>query len=89
MFYVGQKVVCVWAPKTKCCYGWEKFPVVGKVYTIRNLDDLGDGFGVRVVEIVNRPGNYQQGFVECNFSPNRFRAIEEIEVPAKMLAVAE
>ena len=87
-FHVGQRVACVWTPKKLGGHGWEKAPEVGKVYTIRNLDDLGDGFGVRLVEIVNKPGNYQQGWLEANFCPSRFRALEEIETELPV-AVAE
>jgi hypothetical protein len=89
-FYVGQRVVCVWAPgRGDKGFGWEKHPKVGSTYTIRDLEDLaGDGPGIRLVEIVNELGDYAEGYVEVNFCPTRFRAFEEMEIAAHE-AIAE
>lgn len=89
-FYVGQRVVCVpRVGEAKGGCGWEVYPVVGETYTIRDLEDLGDGPGVRLVEIVNKRGNYQQGYVEVNFCPSRFRAATSIAMFTDMLTTNE
>lgn len=58
-FVVGQRVVCVSqicaAPGHDCI---ETFPVVGVVYTVREIEDFGRGIGLRLAEIVNAPRIY-------------------------------
>lgn len=77
MFKVGQKVVCINdAFNLMDCYDWEKLPVKGEIYTIREF--VGNNH-IRLVEIVNRAGYYRLlsggvGFSESCFLISRFRS---------------
>lgn len=57
MFHVGQKVVCI-ADAFSLGFLGEVFPVKGAVYTIRDIVTDGDGAGLRLEEIVNKPCRY-------------------------------
>jgi hypothetical protein len=72
-FYVGQRVVCVDDRPLRGCR-FSTVPKLGVKYTIR---DLRAEFGVQVVEIVNTPRLYREGFMEAWYNPRRFRPIEE------------
>lgn len=74
-FRVGQRVVCVnandWLDEED-----EVFPLHGEVYTIRDIIPYADGIcGLLLCEIVNRPQEYDMGFLECTFLASRFRPI--------------
>lgn len=74
MFRIGQKVVCV--NTGKGAYG-EITPVLGEVYTIREVKMHRKGPGYRLVEIVNAPADYAQGVMECSFAHSCFRPVVE------------
>lgn len=74
----GDKVVCV---ITGTGPHGEMAPVVGEIYTIRELRDFDGEPGVRLVEIVNQPNEYftckgRRLFEECSFHLNCFRPID-------------
>jgi hypothetical protein len=72
-FHVGQKVVCI---RSGTPPNGETPPLVGAVYTVRDIVDRGHKIGIRLVEIKNRPRNYGVcGYMECTFSPKCFRPI--------------
>lgn len=78
-FHVGQKIVCVEAPVHNGydTWGWEIFPIKGRVYTIRQIlpeDDEGD-IGILLVEIVNRNADYDSAFGELEFCQDYFRPL--------------
>jgi hypothetical protein len=94
MFRVGQKVVCI-APVVGG-YGDESNPVIGSVYTIRDIECPRPGgihhTGLRFDEILNEPRAYRgyDELSEVSFSALKFRPIVErkadISVFTKMLA---
>ena len=74
-FRVGQKVVCVdtrWIVTSHK----EIVPVKNVVYTIRSVEIGYQGLPViRLVEIINEPHQYSDGFKEARFIARRFRPI--------------
>lgn len=60
-------------------WGFEKLPVVGEAYTVREMQVLLGRFVViRLVEIVNAPANYYAiGTIECAFLHTHFRKVEK------------
>lgn len=75
-WYVGQKVVCVdgevgffpGPPVTD--------PIIGSVYTIREIVDVySDGLGFRLEEIINPTFEYADGQTEATFDETWFRPI--------------
>lgn len=78
---VGDFVVCV-KNLSHAAKNSEKMPELGKVYTIRGLVPTANGCGVGIflVEIINEPKTYRQGFVECNFSALVFRKLHRNKI---------
>lgn len=73
-FKVGQKIVCVTdISKLSIRMFQEVLPLKDKVYTVR---ELYDSSSIRLVEIVNRPNFYKQGFAECVFMNSCFKALD-------------
>lgn len=75
-FYVGQKVVCVDDRKRFDRFNdpREITPVKGTVYTVREIVPSNQfSFGVLLLEIVNEPIQYLEGYGEMYFNPRRFR----------------
>lgn len=72
-FRVGQKVVCI-GGKRIGGHGTEAIPEFGSVYTVR---EFGADGGIRLVEIVNPPLAYIEGFFECTFAVESFRPVVE------------
>lgn len=71
MFKIKQKVVCVlqFPPRP------EKMPVVGEIYTVR---DVVDNDAIRLEEIVNKRKHYLlDGFMEVCFMAIGFRPVDE------------
>ena len=73
--YIGQKIVCVGGPDRIIFY-WEIQPKRNAVYTIRDIRPRGDRLAFLLVEIVNPPANYDQGFDECGFWASRFKPVK-------------
>jgi hypothetical protein len=80
---VGQKVVCVKSCAPKFEHRGELLPVVGEIYTVRDIIDCGDGIGLLLKEIVNKPNTYRSSrsngsivFAECLFNAKNFRPIQ-------------
>lgn len=72
---VGMRVVCV--DDQPSDGRGEVYPVESQVYTIRALSLTDDGqVKIRLVEIVNAPMAYRQGFHECWFRARRFRPVQ-------------
>lgn len=71
---VGDKAVCFRGVEN-IFFRDEKSPVVGGIYTIREIECLGGKIGLRFCEINNRKYNYRQGYVECAFSFEVFRPV--------------
>ena len=81
MFHVGQMVVCVddsvspanfFIPAT--------YPSKGHIYTIRGIQDLGNGLAVLLEEILNRPFPYATGDSEPSFLASRFRPVRQTSI---------
>ena len=69
----GMKVECVRQPVGG--YGCETVPVVGSVYTVREMTISGDDVALRLVEIVNKRLPYRDGMAECCFAVRDFRPL--------------
>lgn len=77
-FRVGQKVVCIRKDAWEGGYQDETDPIYGHVYTIREIVDYPHGpVGLLLVEIVNPPRHYAEGFHECDFQSPNFRPVVE------------
>lgn len=77
-FWPGQKVVCltnIWNRKNG-----EWVPVKHGIYTVRDVTFYGIE-GLRLMEIVNEPRQYAQGFAEATFVSACFRPIEKKSDP--------
>ena len=93
MFQIGQKVVCV-KPPCGCRYG-PVLPESGGVYTIRAIEDDGDGPCVLLAEVRNTPqlcwlDDDSRVYGEPNFEVWRFRPVKttNIDVFQNLLAPA-
>ncbi len=76
-FVPDQLVKCVRTPEaTGFC---EAVPTEGRVYTVRETRFYADydKWGVRLVEIVNAPRPYANGFGEAYFMSECFRPIDD------------
>jgi len=69
----GDEVECIRQPVGG--YGCETVPVVGSVYTVREMMAFDEGIGLRLVEIVNARLLYLNGVNECAFAINYFRPL--------------
>lgn len=87
-FHVGMKVVCVHTFNTLRLPG-ETYPVVGNVYTIRDIQPHAEQIGLRLEEIIN-PLYYNDDTQDCIFSSIRFRPVTKtsIDIFTAMLAPA-
>ena len=90
IFRVGMTVVCL---RTFGCHELiTKAPIKGGVYTVRDIEDDGDGPGLRFNELVN-PFGFQQlpdgrlEYCEGTFAAEYFRPVKttSIDVFLKML----
>lgn len=70
---VGSLVECVKQFVSHPTYG-EKFPVLGKVYTVRDIVMYNEA-SLLLEEIVNPKYLYQQGVTECCFFIDNFREL--------------
>lgn len=72
---VGDKVVCV---KKVNAYNGEICPVVGEHYTVRDMyyNKIYSRWAIRVVEIINTPRHYNDGYNEADFPANKFRPVD-------------
>jgi len=86
--YVGQKVVCVDACRSLKNIR-ETYPVVGKIYTIREVwvGQKSDKVGFCLVEIVNPKMDFPEGFGECNFSWEYFKPLVTKSTTAQVEAL--
>lgn len=73
--YSGRKVVCI--QDEWYTLNGEQVPVAGKVYTIREIGSTNGGIYIRLMEIVNAPRQYANGFAECAFDLDGFRPVDE------------
>lgn len=80
-WHIGQRVVCVDGrrePRRR--RKWERLPVEGLVYTIRDIVPRDDGrIAFRLNEITNLGAAYKSGFAELSFFASRFRPVVEPE----------
>jgi hypothetical protein len=72
---VGDKVVCVIETSWWKTPDDEILPQENVEYTIRTIEVSGADVFLRLVEIVNAPQMYMQGFSECRFIADAFRPI--------------
>lgn len=75
MIGVGSKVVCVkeqWVP-----FHQEVTPIVGRVYTVRDVVDTFGGLCFRFTEIRNPAHQYTDDFTECCFLSTCFRPVKK------------
>jgi hypothetical protein len=75
-------VVCVDARSDPLrIHKWERLPVEGLVYTIRDFFPRDDGrVAFRLREITNPSAAYECGFVELSFFAIRFRPVVEPDI---------
>lgn len=73
---VGDKIICIRNVENIFLRD-ESYPIVGGIYTIREIEHLGGKIGLRLCEIINRKYNYRQGYMECGFSFNSFRPVKD------------
>lgn len=78
MIKIGNKIVCV-RPVTRRI-GIDpldyKGPVVGEIYTVRDILENNGRVGIRLEEIINRPHLYDVGMAECAFIIEAFREVD-------------
>ena len=79
------KVVCIrgFLARDEIC------PIVGQVYTVR---DVTNYFGIkayRLHEIINKPKQYAEDFGECSFVASHFRPVTDISAFTKLTKVKE
>jgi hypothetical protein len=51
-------------------------PILGNIYTVREIVEIGGNTGLKFEEIVNSPKLYKEGKFECAFVIDRFREIQ-------------
>jgi hypothetical protein len=87
-FHIGQKVVFI-GGKRNGGYRDEIWPEVGCVYTVRAKRYYPDYVAILLVEIVNAPRQYAEGFQEADVDAGCFRPVIErktdIEVFRRLL----
>lgn len=84
-WYVGMKVVCISGPliqnRTKITQ-----PIIGSIYTIREIFPCSPQkvdlcpISIRLIEIINTPRQYLEGFSECKFFACRFRPLHNTDI---------
>lgn len=76
-WHVGQQIVCV-----EQFHGelGETLPIVGCVYTIRDIAVFDDKIGFHLEEIVNPPMAYRRGIRECHFWCKGFRPVRRTDI---------
>jgi hypothetical protein len=90
-FHVGQLVVCVNDRFSPCEY-WRaavsSFPKLNAIYTIRSMREAHGLLGLCFYEIVSRPAEFSEGFVEPAFNSKNFRPVKKtsIDVFERLLA---
>lgn len=79
--HIGQKLRCIDDSNFKGA-GDEAHPVRGGVYTIRSsyFSKSLQCELIRLVEIVNTPRPYVDGYLESGFYPSRFRAVRSSDI---------
>lgn len=70
----GSLVECVESP-IPSNYG-ETMPVVGEIYTVREIYSDGKDTAIRLVEIHNPVREYADGFIEVSFWVECFRELQ-------------
>ena len=73
-FHVGQKVVCIDDDGLHLRPD-EDGPCKGQVYTIRGFNEQVGG--LLLIEVINFPQLYREGYGELSFRPSRFRPVVE------------
>jgi hypothetical protein len=72
---VGSLVECIKSFTAKETNG-ENVPILGNIYTVRDITKIGGNVGLRLEEIINYPQLYKEGVFECAFFIERFREIQ-------------
>ena len=70
-------------------YMGEIYPVVGMVYTVRNITTFADMTGYRFHEIINKLNLYRNGLDECSFHSAHFRRVTDISALTQLTKVRE
>jgi hypothetical protein len=82
MFHVGQRVVAISNPSEKAMAYWVgqgmRYPVIGCIYTIRELGHSLGRPAVRLEEIINPP-IHAKGY-EPGFNAHRFRPVKDTSI---------
>lgn len=71
----GSLVECIKDLQKYAPYG-ESTPIMGNIYTVREIVEIQDDVGIRLEEIVNLPQIYREGFNECAFHIEDFRELQ-------------
>jgi len=80
----GDLVRCVVESTDHCPDRIPNLPKVGSVYTVRGFDPLplpsSVPRGIFLMEVINPPAQWSNGFGEGAFDPNRFVPIDDGEI---------
>ena len=74
------KVECIRAFDTHQLHAVEVAPVVGRIYTVRNIVRTPGLEGFLLEEIINPPINHRNGFNECAFNIDNFRPVRTTDI---------
>lgn len=72
-FQVGQNIVCVCESESRP--DKTVTTINGQIYTVRDVHPASDA--VRLVEIINAPFKYIEGFHEAYYAASLFRPVDE------------
>lgn len=75
---IGQKTVCIKNLKPRPGEEDIIVPMIGEIYTIRDVTTDGRLTGLLLVEVTNRIRRYQDGLFEPAFDSDAFRPIVDI-----------
>lgn len=82
-FQVGQQVVCINDLFSSCAY-WRAavsaFPRLHGIYTIRSMREAHGLLGLCFYEILSRPRQFSEGFVEPAFNSKNFRPVKPTSI---------
>ncbi len=72
----GMKVECIMDLRPRAINN-EAVPVVGSIYTVREVEEFRGQPALRLVEIVNKNDRYIEGLMECLFWAGAFRPVKQ------------
>jgi len=81
MIGIGDNVVCI-DYRGRHGENGERVPKLGMVYTVRGFyyDKAVDCRAIHLEEIINKPLNYQDGFLEASWPIKYFRKVKKTSI---------